>query len=163
MAKISFKKGDEYALKLSKLGAASSGIAKKAIYEGAGIVAEGIKNSIQQIPKDRFRFLKEEETFSGISNDQREDLNKGFGITPISADKNGDWNARIGFDGYGSKPTKKYPKGVPNLLLARAIESGSSVRSKYPFVRKAVNATKKNAIDAMARVIDEESEKIFKG
>ena len=60
-------------------------------------------------------------------------------------------------------PTKQYPKGLPNQLLARAIESGSSVRQKKPFVRPAVTATKKQAIAEMEKIIDEEVEKSMGG
>lgn len=134
MATISFKKGDDYALKLSRLAAQSDEVAKKAIYQGAKVVADKISSGI---PKD-----------TG-------DLEKSFGITPIERDKDGNWNAKIGFDGYDSK-------GVPNQLKARAIESGTSKIQKRPFVRPAVNATKTKAVEAMKKIIDEETEKIMK-
>lgn len=135
MATVSFKGGDEYALKLSRLATGSEVIAKKAIYQGAKIVADEIK---KRIPED-----------TG-------DLSKSFGVTPIERDSDGNWNARIGFDGYDSK-------GVPNQLKARAIESGTSRLPKRPFVRPAVNATRKKAIEAMKKVIDEETNKIMGG
>ena len=106
-------------------------MAKKAIYQGAKVVADKISSGI---PKD-----------TG-------DLEKSFGITPIERDKDGNWNAKIGFDGYDSK-------GVPNQLKARAIESGTSKIQKRPFVRPAVNATKTKAVEAMKKIIDEETEK----
>ena len=55
--------------------------------------------------------------------------------------------------------TKKYPKGQPNVLLARSIESGSSIAKKRPFVAPAVRKTKKAAEETMAKIIDEESAK----
>ena len=52
-----------------------------------------------------------------------------MGISPIKHD--GDYiNAKVGFDGYGSIPTKKYPKGVPNQLVARSVNSGTSFLKK---------------------------------
>ena len=135
MARMTFKAGDEYAIKLSKLAAGSDAIAKKAIYQGAKIVADKIKANI---PKD-----------TG-------DLAESFGITKIDVDSDGDWNAKLGFDGYDRD-------GVPNQLKARAIESGTSKLPKKPFVRPAVSATKKQAQDAMGRVIEEETKKIMGG
>lgn len=135
MAKISFKKGDEYALKLSRLGNQSEEVAKKAVYVGAKIVADEIK---KRIPED-----------TG-------DLSDSFGITPIERDKSDNWNAKLGFDGYDSK-------GVPNQLKARAIESGTSQMPKRPFVRPAVNATKKKAVEAMKKAIGEGTQKIMGG
>ena len=68
---------------------------------------------------------------------------------------NGFLNVKIGFDGYNNVRTRTYPKGQPNALIARATESGSSVRKKTPFIRPAVNASKKQAIDSCKVVVDE--------
>ena len=44
---------------------------------------------------------------------------------------------------------------------ARSLESGSSIANKRPFVRPAVNASRPAAEEAMAKVLDEEIEKIM--
>lgn len=163
MARMTFKAGEEYAIKLSKLATKQEEIAKKAIYAAAGIVADKIKSNLNSLPEEKFRYLRDGEKFVGVPERQKKDLIDSFGITPITTDNKGNWNAKIGFDGYGSIPTKKYPNGLPNQLLARAIESGSSVRRKKPFVRPAVNATKKQAQAKMAEIIDKEIEKIMGG
>lgn len=159
---MTFKAGAEWALKLSRLEAGSDDIAKKAIYAGANIVADAIKANLGGIPTETFHKLKDGEVLNSLSQTQKDDLAASFGVTPIELDKDGNWNAKIGFDGYGSKPSKKYPNGLPNQLLARAVESGSSVRAKHPFVRPAVNATRKQAQAEMGRVIDEEIAKRMK-
>ena len=69
--------------------------------------------------------------------------------------ENGYINVKLGFDGYNSVKTKKYPKGQPNALIARVTESGSSYRTKTPFIRPAVRATKKAAEQAGQAKIDE--------
>ena len=163
MARMTFKAGEEYAIKLSKLATEQEEIAKKAIYAAARIVADRIKANLNALPEEKFRYLRDGEKFVGVPERQKKDLIDSFGITPITTDNRGNWNAKIGFDGYGSTPTKKYPKGLPNQLLARAIESGSSVRQKKPFVRLAVNATKKKALAKMEEIIDKETEKIMGG
>lgn len=142
-----FKSSDEYALKLSRLVAGET-IAKKAIYKGAGVIADQIRSNIDGI--------------SGVHNYQKDDLKKALGITPMKEDKKGNWNVKIGFDGYGSRPTQKYKKGVPNQLLARGVESGTSFRPKTPFVRNAVTTKRQAAIKAMQETIDKECEKIMK-
>lgn len=159
---MTFKAGEEYAIKLSKL-ANQEDVAKKAIYGAAEIVADKIKANLNALPEEKFRYLRDGEKFVGVPERQKKDLIDSFGITPITKDNEGNWNTKIGFDGYGSIPTKKYPNGLPNQLLARAIESGSSVRQKKPFVRPAVNATKKKAQTEMEKIIDEETEKIMGG
>ena len=138
MAKMTFKAGDEYALRLSKLASGSDEIAKKAIYEGVKIVADKVNENLQKV----------------ISDKATGDLAASFGVTPIAKDDKGNWNAKIGFDGYDRK-------GVPNQLKARVLESGSSRQKKRPFVRPAINATKKEAIAKIEETIDKEIEKIM--
>lgn len=156
MARMTFQAGDDYAVQLSRMGADIDEIAGKAIYEAAGIVADKIKSNLEALPEDRFRKLERGEVFSGLPVEQKRNLVQSLGITPIKPDNKGNLNAKIGFDGYGTHKTKKYKNGVPNKLLARAVESGSSVRKKTPFVRPAVNATKEAAQNKMNEVIERE-------
>ena len=142
MARITFKLGEAYTLKLSQLSASSEEIAKKAIYAAAEIVTDEIRENL-------------EANLAG-STQSTGALEDSLGISPIQTDKDGFLNTKIGFDGYDEK-------GVPNQLKARVMESGSSKVQKRPFVRPAVIATKKAAQDAMQKVVDEELEKIMKG
>lgn len=161
MARFAFRGTEEYALKLAKLGAVVEETAKRAIYEAAKVVTDEIRSNIERLPEDKYRYLRQGEKFDGVPPAQKKDLLDSLGITPVQYDKKGFWNVKIGFDGYGRFKTKKYSKGVPNQLLARAIESGSSVRRKIPFVRPAVRRTKDSAIYAMSIVIEEEFQKII--
>lgn len=149
MATIRFKRGDEYLLKLERLGSSTDEITRRALYEGAKVVADAVKLNIK-----------------GLSIDYREqyilrDLEESFGITPMRS-ASGGWEVKLGFDGYGSRKTKKYPQGLPNRLAARAIESGTSFRPKKPFVRPAVNAARNTCREAMKQQIDEDIQKIMK-
>lgn len=146
LATIKFKKGDEYALRLSKLETGAEGIAKKALYAGAGVVADRIKANLSSVPK--------------IPSYQKKDLMDGFGITPMR-NGGGMWDVHIGFDGYGSKPTANYPRGKPNQMIARAVESGTSFRPKTPFVRPAINSSRAAALAAMQKIIEEELKKVM--
>ena len=137
-ARMSFMAGEEFALALSHLATGSEEIAKKAIYAGADVIADKIKSNLQGV----------------LSDEATGELVDSFGVTPISLDSSGNYNCKIGFDGYDSK-------GVANQLKARVIESGTSKKQKHPFVRPAVNATKKQAVARMGEVIDEEINKLF--
>ena len=68
----------------------------------------------------------------------------------------GYYNVKLGFDGYDNVKTDSYPHGRPIMMIARSLESGSSVREKHPFIRPAINSSKKAALEACQRIIDEE-------
>ena len=134
---------------------------EKAVTAGAAVVADQIKANLEALPEEEFRKLGEGEIFHGIPTGQKRDLVDSFGLTPIEKDKYGFIHTKAGFDGYGSFPTKEYPEGVPNQLMARAVESGSSVRQKTPFVEPAVKATRKEAVETMNAVIEDEFKSII--
>ena len=163
MAVITFKGQSEYFAKLQQMEQLFEKPAtiEQAVAAGAAPVANAIRGRLEKLPEDEFRYLQPGETFSGIPREQKEDLQSGFGLTPIRRDKNGFVHTKAGFDGYGSHPTKAYPKGVPNALIARAAESGSSVRRKTPFVGPAVKASQDQSVAAMEQVIDDKIKQIF--
>ena len=136
-------------------------VLRRSLYDGAKVVADKVKQGIEGLPTEPSRWLRDGEQYSGITEGQKSDLTAALGVSVHRQTSTG-WDTVIGFDGYGSRPTKKYPKGLPNQLLARAIESGSSVRRKNPFIRRAVNSCRKDAIEAMKKTFDEEVEKRVK-
>ena len=165
MARITVDGGAEFLAALSRLEAGREEAQKQAIYAGAKIVADAIRSNIEALPhvSDRrglIAYRARQKT--ALTYTAKKGLLDGLGITKIDQDDAGNWNAKIGFDGYDSQPTQKYPNGRPIPMLARAVESGSSVRQKQPFIAPAVRKTKKAAIAAMQEVIDEEYEKIMK-
>lgn len=161
--KITLKTTSDFQIGLDRLAGKSDEIAKKAVYVGAGIMADQVKSNIRALQTDKGRILKDNEKFNVVTKKQKADLEAGLGISPISVDRDGTINAKVGFDGYGSVPSEKYPNGLPIPLLARAVESGSSVRQKKPFIRPAISQAKNKAKEAMAKAIDTEIEKIMGG
>jgi len=148
MAKMTIKGTDELALKLSKLGANSQKIAEKVVRAGSNPVADEIRKNLEaNINDPAYVGLKGNKTVK--STKSKGDLLDAMGISPPLRDKNGDTNVKVGFEGYDSK-------GVPNALKARAMESGTSTLKKRPFVRPAVNKTKKKAIDEMSKAFEKE-------
>lgn len=127
------KAGEDFLLRLNRLAVnMADGIAKEAIYKGAGYVTAEIRHELH----------------TTVSEESTGDLEESIGITPMEKDSDGSWNAKIGFDGYDRK-------GTPNVLKARVLESGSSTRPKHPFVRKAVKRAKPKAQAMMVKVIEE--------
>ena len=162
MAKITFPGLNDYELMISRLSKGVDDIAGKAIYAGAGIVADAIKENIKALPIVRGYGTEKDPLPGGVTAPQKAGLIDGMGISPMQ-DDGGYLNVKIGFDGYNATKTEKYPQGQPNQLVARGVESGTSWKQKKPFIRPAINASKSRAEAEMARILDEEIEKITKG
>lgn len=142
MAKLSVGKGiDEYIANLQKLHDLDENDYGRAIFLGAGAVADAIAASIEAI------------SYSNIRYDQKQGLKEGLGIAKMRND-GGLFNVKIGFDGYNKHKTEKYPNGQPNAMIARAIEKGTSFREPHKFVDPAVRKSKAHAEELMAKEID---------
>ena len=149
---------NNYISYLQKLNLVTDEVIGEAVYEMAKVVADKVRANIQALdaaPKGKTTYhVTETMIKSQLSEEQKKGLLDGFGVSPMQ-DDNGYFNVKLGFDGYNSIKTKKYPKGQPNALIARVTESGSGYREKTPFIRPAVNASKKQAEQAGQMKIDE--------
>ena len=161
MAKITFPGLKDYELMLSRLEGATDDMIGRAVYAGAGIVADAVKQGIQSLPIVTGYGTESNPLPGGVTSAQKAGLIDGFGISKLR-DDNGYLNVKLGFDGYNRTRTEKYPQGQPNQLVARGVESGTSWKQKKPFIRPAVTRSRKAAETEMKRVIDEEIEKIVK-
>lgn len=165
MAKMIYKKElENYASRIAKIGEGTARICGRTVYEMANIVADKVRENI-----DAMHYISDVEGLKRYANKEKAELTysekkglqEGFGVSKMQND-GGYMNVKLGFDGYNSVKTRKYPKGQPNVMIARAIESGSSVRDKNPFVRRAVNEAKKECLKKADEVIEEEISKIMK-
>lgn len=157
MAKWIVGKGlDSYISYLQKIGAVTDEAIGEAVYEMAKVVADSVRSGIQALPtvSNQANIATYKKGYSRLSDEEKKGLLDGFGVSPMQ-DDGGYINVKLGFDGYNSVKTKKYPQGQPNALIARVTESGSSYREKTPFIRPAVNASKKQAEQAGQMKIDE--------
>ncbi len=140
--KITLKTTSDFQIGLDRLAGKSDEIAKKAVYVGAGIMADQVRVNLRK-------------NLSGSKLSQG-DLLGSLGISKPKVDQDGSINSKVGFDGYDRN-------GVPNALKARVMESGSSKQKKKPFIRPAISQARNKAKEAMAKVIDTEIEKIMGG
>ena len=164
MPKIEVKGIDNYISMLNKVSKNTEEVLNKALYEGAGVMANEIKHNIEALPavtEDYNLNAYKKGEKSKLSIKQKKGLLNSLGIAPF--DKNGGVvDTHIGFDGYNGIKTKKYPKGQPNVMIARIVESGSSYFRKTPIIRKAVKGGKTKAEETMAKVIDDEISRLKK-
>lgn len=159
MAKITFPGLRDYELMLSKIEGLTDDMIGRAVYEGAGIVADAVKANIEALPIVTGYGTSENPLSGGVTAAQKAGLREGFGISKLQ-DDSGYLNVKLGFDGYNRTKTEKYPGGQPNQLVARGVESGTSWKQKKSFIRPAVNKTRKQAEQKMKDVLDEEISKI---
>lgn len=140
--------GEDLIKKIGALGVNSEKIAKKAVKAGAQPVADEIRKNLEaNIADPSYAGVGDKGSFDWKKEKSSGDLLNSLGISPVSTDKNGDVNVKIGFSGYDRK-------GVANKLKARAMESGTSKLRKRPFVRPAVNRTRQKSKAAMIAEYD---------
>lgn len=161
MARFEFGGIDTYIQQLNKLQAATrDDVIGKTVYAGAEVVADSVRSAIQALPVGSGQ-ASGNELVDTVTLPQKAGLLDGFGISRMK-DDDGFVNVKLGFDGYNSTRTEKYPRGQPNVLIARSVNSGTTFRKKTKFVDKAVNSAKKAAEAAMDAACSREIEKIMK-
>lgn len=145
---IGFENLDKLVSQLQELSNKSEDMCKRAIYDGGGVVGNEMKKQIKGIPvvSDHDHG---DAVITGGTRAQIEGLIESMGLAPIQHYGRG-LNTKIGFDGYNKVVTKKYPKGQPNMMIARSINAGTSFRNKYPFVERSAKMSKAEAEAVMA-------------
>lgn len=165
MAKIELQGMDAWISELRKLGENTAPVCKAAVYAGAKVIADEIRQAtsgLNRVTDAEAMAAYHEKKPVKISVSQKIGLVKSLGIAPIM-DKYGIVSTKVGFDGYNDVKTKRWPNGQPNALIARACESGSSAMLKQPFVRPAIQRKKDAALEAMKQAADRELEKLTGG
>lgn len=150
---------DNYIRQLQNCADKTEDIIKRSAYEGARVVMDAVKAEAQTIPTHGST-KGSTDVVDGLTPTQKAGVIASLGIAHFRQDGNF-LNVKIGSDGYNTVYTKKYPKGQPNAMLIRALESGTSFRNPYPFVSRAVSKTRGKSIEAMRKQCDEEIKKIM--
>lgn len=135
-------------------------LGRGALGAAAGVVADEVRKAIEALPAEkekengRSRWATPDDPLTGVTNTERQDLLNALGISSFKQ-SGSEITTSIGFDGYGSIPTKTFPQGVPNALLMRAIESGTTFRKKTPVIRRARVAGQKKANEAAQKKLND--------
>ena len=162
MATIQFKKGDEYLAKIAKLEALTRDeVCGSAIYGAAGVVADEIRAQLESVPTNE-RYGTQSEPTDGPKKMQKLGLLHSLGIADLQDDGTGYLNVKIGWNGYNNIKTRRWPNGQPNQMVARSVERGTSYMKENGFVKRAVAATRKRAVEFMKKTIDSKCEQIMK-
>ncbi len=162
MAKMTISGLNELSAKLQRLSAGDAGQAITAgVYKGAGEVADALRATVSGLAANDGSWSFYKKTISGLSETQKQGLLDGIGIASIE-NSNGSTTTKVSFSGYNKHLTEHYPKGQPNALVARSLESGSSIGTKRPFVRPTVAKIRKAVSETMAETVEKEIKKAMK-
>lgn len=156
MARIEFTGIDEYFKKLDRLGDKATGVCKRALYDGAAVLADAVRTEVEALPTTGRNGDPQQ-----ILEYEKQGLLEGMGIAKMR-DDGGKISTRVDFDGYNRLRSKAYPNGHPNSMIARAINSGTSKRPKNPFMARAVKKAREKAQQAMAARMDSDINNIMK-
>lgn len=152
MAKFQVGSGlDDYIAQLGNLEFKAPQAIAYAVYEGAKVVADEIRKDLQALPTDE----KSQYPKTALLPAEKQGLLDGLGIS-TQKNENGYINSKIGEDGYNNHVTEKYPKGHPNAMIARALESGTSFMPRNPVFSRATKRAKAAAEQAMAEELDKQ-------
>ena len=154
MPKMEYDGLEHFGAVLQSLDAKTEAVLKMAVYDGAHVVFEEIKRQIEALPTS-----DDKSKHRDITPLQKEGLLSGL-YGSVIQERDGGVYEYIGFTGYNKDRTKKHPKGQPNILVARSIESGASFMNKRPFVSRAKNASKAKALEATKQTFEREFGKI---
>lgn len=165
MAKVTFTGIDGTMARLNALQQSlKDQVIGKMVYDGADIVADAVRDEIQKLPTSQHDgkpwFGTSEHPARGPSEDQKKGLLDSLGISHMR-DDDGFLNVAIGFDGYNHLKNRRWPKGQPNQLVARAVARGTSFMEANPFFKAAVNKTRVKAKNAMKKTAEQELKSIW--
>lgn len=167
MGKVSFSGLDAYMKKLSALEKSTDAIIETTVKAGAKVSADAMRAEIESLPTSEHDgkpwFGTSGHLARGPSEAQKQGLLESLGITSVGDDGKGLINAKVGFDGYNSVRSKQYPDGEPNLLVARAVNSGTSFMKANPFAKAAYSKSSGKARREMKKTAEEEIKKVTKG
>lgn len=144
MAKMQVKGLDELIKKVEEAGKDPEELVKRALWEGAGLMADTIRAGVASIPTGEKREITETEK-AGLLN--------GIGISHMRGE-NGSVSVVIGFNGTNAD-------GKRNTTIMRRVESGSTSVRKRPTVRPAKNRARAAAMEAMRAQFEKDMKELF--
>lgn len=145
MAKITFEGLDEYMKEFDGMLKRVPSIVNASLYDGAGIVADAVQAEIKDLTE--------------LTPEARKGLSEGLGVAHFWQE-NGATVTKIGFEGYNSKRTKRWPRGQPNAMIALSLIRGTSWMRANRFVQRATKKARQGCVEAMKKRLDAEFQKL---
>ena len=160
MAKVKTEGLTELLKELEKLEGDTDEILEEVTLEGAGVVTDVMRKEIQSLKTtDEYEGDKRKKRYA--KPEDVKGLYESLGYTPIQF-KGTKIDSNVGFDGYNSNRTKKYPNGHANRMIANAINKGTSFMVAQPFINRSKRQSEKKCIELMQAKLDQAVKKIVK-
>ena len=149
---------DELSRKLAQLGDKAEEVASRALYDGAGVMADAYAQAVNSIQTEPFRYAFGDRK-RPPSPEEKAALKGKTGVAKF--DKNGtEVNTAVGVNGAGYVNIGGKQKAVRKI--ANAINSGTSFMVKQPVFRRAVTQAKGAASAAIVAKADQLFDEIIK-
>lgn len=161
MAKMAIKGTDEISAMLESVANHSQEIASRVLYEGAAVVYQQMSAGVSSLEVHHRGTSKNPGDYGGIPAEWKAGLQESLGIAP-HRHSDGKTDTSVGFDGYNGDATARWPKGMPNAMVARMVERGTSWFPAQPFAKKIKKSAKSAAISKMEETAREEIAKYTK-
>jgi len=154
MAKVEVKMPEDFLLKLSKLGEKTDEIVESCLEVGSEVVLSKVRSNLSSVIGGGTKYPSE----------STGELEASLGVTPIKVDNKGVHNVKIGFNEprrrqYAAKGKRSYYT-ITNAMIANVIEHGKHGQPPKPFLKPARTSSRKPAIEAMKRKLEEEIGKL---
>jgi HK97 gp10 family phage protein len=154
MAKVEVKMPEDFLLRLSKLGDKTDEIVESCLEAGSEVVLSKVRSNLSSVIGGGTKYPSE----------STGELEASLGVTPVKVDNKGVHNVKIGFNEprrrqYAAKGKRSYYT-ITNAMIANVIEHGKHGQPPKPFLKPARTSSRKPAIEAMKRKLDEEIGKL---
>lgn len=157
MAKITSVGFDELAKQFETVADHAGAIASEALYAGAGLMADKLRSSVENLSVDG---TNRRHASNQVLDYEKEALQKGLMVEKFKTDvARGYKETAVTFKGRTDHRTKRYPDGMPIILLARAIIKGTPFRKANRFFPNTVNRNRAEVEQLMVKTAEEEMAK----
>jgi len=133
LARAEYRLPDDFLDAIAKLESRTDEIIPKVLQAGGEVVLDQVRSNLSAV----------------LSGDSTGELEGALGLAPARIDRNGNWNAKVGFD-------EPRSDGGSNAKLANILEHGKPGQKPRPFLKPAKSAARGPAIEAMKRKLESE-------
>lgn len=133
MARAEYKLPDDFLDAIARLESRTDEIVPRVLEAGGQVVLEEVRRNLHSV----------------LSGESTGELEGALGLAPARIDRQGNWNAKVGFD-------EPRSDGESNAKLANILEFGKHGQPPRPFLKPAKSAARGPAIEAMKRKLESE-------